>query len=230
MTSILVISVAAILGLAMSNLAWARYTRHLRSYASGLQDQLNREPEEDERLTRTRAELVGITTRLQDIARGIGRTRSAPDSNAGCLERIEGTLDDHHRVTQVVRRQLSRTVDRLRSSQKELIQLREQMVTLKNKDSSALQAYLATVSSERDTLRSRIQELTKGTRRDVDTDRAQLVQTRSELEHMRFQLRAAYQALVELEGRSGAPGPEDLQRLEELTLEPVQLEAGDLIQ
>ena len=114
-------------------------------------------------------------------------------------------------------------------SQRELLNQRERGAALERqlerRDDVALQAYLACVSSERDTLKKRLTEMKKSARRDTDTDRAQLRETRGELAQMRFQLRAAYKALVELESQASVVRPEELEELS-----PLVMDAGELLQ
>ncbi len=209
MPPLFVVSLTAFLGLALCNLAWARYSRGLRRQLELLHQELLGLRQEARDTPRLRAELSALSLRIQDLSRALFPGQPMPGTLVACLDRVEGSVQSQRKATRVVRRQLSRTVDRLRQSQKRVQRLERQ-----SPSRAEGRELLERVTAERDALRDRLAALKASLQRELADDRGRLLQTRHDVEALRLQLRGAYQSMAELETQLGASTPASFQPLD----------------
>ncbi len=212
MPPLFVVSLTAFLGLALCNLAWARYSRGLRQQLEVLHLELRGLRQEARDTPRLRAELSALSLRIQDLSRGLFPGQPMPETLVACLDRVESSVQSQRKATRAVRRQLSRTVDRLRQSQKRVQHLERQSGS--PIDGGDVLARLERVTAERDALRDRIEALRASLERELADDRVRLIQTRREVDALRLQLRGTYRSMAELETQLSTSAPANAQPIE----------------
>ena len=214
MTPIIVVSAAAVVGLIICNLAWSRYARGIRTRNRLLSIELRNLRAETEALPKVRAELHMLTIRVQDLTRSLFPGRPMPGTLLGCLDRVEESFEVHRKANRAVRRQLSRTVDRLRQSQKEIKRLQSALMSERVGDGRDMQTHLKAVVTERASLRARMESMKQSLDPGVIEDEGRLRKARQELEEMRLQLRSAYRAIADLETQLTLNAPQEFQAID----------------